>query len=96
MKKNKHNFYSDVVKKLMSISSPMLCGSHLCPLSPISQVEHWPQAKRAATYQVKCYTWLLSTPTEFELGSENLTKIADCPIHKVCAGNPASPFLYAR
>jgi hypothetical protein len=26
MKKTKHNFYSDVVKKLTSLSSPMLCG----------------------------------------------------------------------
>jgi hypothetical protein len=25
----------------------MLCGSHLCPFSPFSQVEQWPQAKRA-------------------------------------------------
>jgi hypothetical protein len=52
--KYKHNLYSDVVKKLMFISSPMLCGSHFCPFSPISQVEQWPQAKRAATYQAKC------------------------------------------
>jgi hypothetical protein len=50
----KHYFYSDVAKKLMSLSSPMLCGSHFCPFSPISQVEQWPQAKRVATYQTKC------------------------------------------
>jgi hypothetical protein len=54
MKKIKHNFYSDVVKKLTFLSSSMLCGSHFCPFPPISQVEQWPQAKRAATYQVKC------------------------------------------
>jgi hypothetical protein len=42
------------VKKLMSLSSPMLSGSHLCPFPPISRVEQWPQAKRAATYQAKC------------------------------------------
>jgi hypothetical protein len=54
MKKNKHNFYSDVVNKLMSLSSPMLCGSHFCPFFLISQWEQWPQAKRAATYQEKC------------------------------------------
>jgi hypothetical protein len=54
MKKTKHNFYSDVVKKLMSLSSPMLYGSHFCTFPPISQVEQWPQANRAATYQVKC------------------------------------------
>jgi hypothetical protein len=53
MKKNKHNFYSGEVKKLMS-SSSMLCGSHFCPFSPISQVEQWPQAKRAATYRPYC------------------------------------------
>jgi hypothetical protein len=35
--KTKHNFYSDVVTKLMSQSSPMLCGSHFYPFSPISQ-----------------------------------------------------------
>jgi hypothetical protein len=28
--------------------------SDFCPFSPISQVEQWPQAKRAATYQAKC------------------------------------------
>jgi flagellar motor switch protein FliG len=54
MKKNKHNFYSDVVKKLTSLSSPMLCGNHFSPFSPISQVEQWPQAKPAAIYQAKC------------------------------------------
>jgi hypothetical protein len=54
MKKTKHNFYSDVVKKLMSLRYPMLCGSHFCPFSPIFSVEQWPQAKRAATYQAKC------------------------------------------
>jgi hypothetical protein len=54
MKKTKHYFCSDVVKKLMSLSSPMLCGSHFCPFPPISRVEQWPQAKRAATYQAKC------------------------------------------
>jgi hypothetical protein len=32
----------------------MLCGSHFCPFSPISQVEQWPQAKRAAIYRVNC------------------------------------------
>jgi hypothetical protein len=53
MKKNKHNFYSGVVKKLMPLSSPILCGSHFRPFSPISQVEQWPQAKRAAIYRVK-------------------------------------------
>jgi hypothetical protein len=67
MKKTKHNCYSDVVQKLMSLSSPMLCDSHFCPFPPISQLEQWPQAKRAATYQVKCYTRLLSAPTELEL-----------------------------
>jgi hypothetical protein len=30
-------------------------------------VEQWPQAKRAATYQAKCYTPPLSAPTELEL-----------------------------
>jgi hypothetical protein len=30
------------------------CSSHFCSFSPISQVEQWPQAKRAATYQAKC------------------------------------------
>jgi hypothetical protein len=45
---------SGVVKKSMSLSSPMLCGSHFCPLSPLSQVEQWPQAKRAAIYWVNC------------------------------------------
>jgi hypothetical protein len=54
MKTTKLYFYSDVVKKLISLSSPMLCVSHLCPFSPISQVEQWPQAKGAATYQAKC------------------------------------------
>jgi hypothetical protein len=44
----------------------MLCGSHFCPFSPISQVEQWPQAKGAATYQGKCLTRLLSAPTELE------------------------------
>jgi hypothetical protein len=44
----------------------MLCGSHFCPFSPISQVEQWPQSKRAATYQAKCSTRLLSAPTELE------------------------------
>jgi hypothetical protein len=34
MKKNKHDFYSDLVNKLMSKSSPMLCGSHFCLFSP--------------------------------------------------------------
>jgi hypothetical protein len=29
----------------------MLCGNHYSPFSPISYVEQWPQAKRAATYQ---------------------------------------------
>jgi hypothetical protein len=53
MKKTKHNFYSDVVKNIMPQSSPMLCGSHFCPFTSISQVEQWPQAKRAATYQAK-------------------------------------------
>jgi hypothetical protein len=53
--KTKHKFYIRVVKKLISLSSPMLCDSHFCPFSPISQVKKkWPQAKRAATYQVKC------------------------------------------
>jgi hypothetical protein len=33
---------------------------------PISQVEQWLQAKRAATYQAKCLTRLLSAPTELE------------------------------
>jgi hypothetical protein len=42
------------VKKLMSSSSPMLCDSHFCLFPPISQVEQWPQAKSAATYQAKC------------------------------------------
>jgi hypothetical protein len=32
----------------------MLCGSHLCPFSPMSQVEQWPQAKPAAIYRVNC------------------------------------------
>jgi hypothetical protein len=54
MKKNRHNFYSGVVKKIISQSSPMLCGSHFCPFSPISQVEQLPLAKRAATYRAKC------------------------------------------
>jgi hypothetical protein len=54
MRRNKHNFYSDVVKKLMSERSPMLCGNHVCPFPPISQMEQWPQAKRATTYQAKC------------------------------------------
>jgi hypothetical protein len=36
MKKNKHNLYSGVVKKLMPESSPMLCGSHFRPFPPIS------------------------------------------------------------
>jgi hypothetical protein len=27
---------------------------HFCPFSPISQVEQWPQAKRAAIYWVNC------------------------------------------
>jgi hypothetical protein len=54
MKKNKHNFYRDERQKLMSLSSPMLCGSHFYPFSPISQVEQWPQAKRASPYQAKC------------------------------------------
>jgi hypothetical protein len=52
MKKNKHNLYSDVVKKLMFLSSQMLCGSHFCPFSPISQVE--------------CETRLMSALTELE------------------------------
>jgi hypothetical protein len=34
VKKNKHNFYSDDVKKLMSESSHMLCGSHFCAFPP--------------------------------------------------------------
>jgi hypothetical protein len=34
MKKTKLNFYSDVVKKLTSLSSPMLCGNHFSPFSP--------------------------------------------------------------
>jgi hypothetical protein len=54
MKKTKHNFYSNVVKKLTSKSSPMLCGNNFSPFSPISLVEQCPQAKRAATYQAKC------------------------------------------
>jgi hypothetical protein len=54
MKKTKHNFYSDVVvKKLTSLSSPMLCSSHFCQFFPISQMEQWPQAKHAAIYQAE-------------------------------------------
>jgi hypothetical protein len=53
MKKNKHNFYSKVVNKLMSLSSPMLCGSHFLPIFSHLSVGtmQWPQAKRAATCQ---------------------------------------------
>jgi hypothetical protein len=54
MKKTKHNLYSDVVKKLTSLSFLMLCGNHFSPFPPISQVEQWPQAKPAAIYQMKC------------------------------------------
>jgi hypothetical protein len=66
MKETKHYLNNDIVKKLMSLSSPMLCGSHFCPFPPISQVDQWPQAKPAATCQAKCKTRLLSAPTELE------------------------------
>jgi hypothetical protein len=36
-KKNKHHFFSKLVKKLMSKSSHMLCGSHFSRFSPIFQ-----------------------------------------------------------
>jgi hypothetical protein len=39
----------------------MLCGSHFRTFSPISQVEQWPQAKRAAIYRVK-YSYGYGTP----------------------------------
>jgi hypothetical protein len=44
----------------------MLCGSHFCPFSPISQVELWPQVKRAAIYRVNCQLRLLSALTELK------------------------------
>jgi hypothetical protein len=34
--KNKHNFYSAVVKELTFKSSPMLGGNHFSPFPPIS------------------------------------------------------------
>jgi hypothetical protein len=56
MKKNKHNCFSGVVKKLMFLSSPMLCVSHFYPFSHISgqTILQLPQAKHAATYRAKC------------------------------------------
>jgi hypothetical protein len=56
MKKNEHNCFSGVVKKLMFLSSPMLCVSHFYPFSQISgqTILQLPQAKHAATYRAKC------------------------------------------
>jgi hypothetical protein len=50
MKKTKHHFYSDKVKKFMFLRSRMLCPSHLFTFSLVSQKKQWPQSKGAATY----------------------------------------------
>jgi hypothetical protein len=59
-------FFEWCSEKINVLKLPMLCGRHFCPFPPISQVELWPQVKRAAIYRVNCQTRLLSAPTELE------------------------------
>jgi hypothetical protein len=51
MKKTKHNLYSEEINVL---KFPYAVWQSFLSISPILQVDQWPQAKRAAPYQAKC------------------------------------------